>query len=146
VNRQLTSSIEIERPAESIIDALLDSSHLANWWGVDKAFIEQRVGGLYVLAWLWGDTGVRFVQTAKISLLNKRSYLHLEDVIYVNAEKGIFGPFTIRFEIENINDSSLLKVTQDGFRQKLDQKWYYEMMADSWPQVLLFLKQYLERL
>ncbi len=144
MKRQIVSSAMINKKASAIIEALLDADQLKEWWGVSSSFIQKKDGGLYALTWIKSETGIKFIQTSKIHLLNIRSHLHLEDVLYINAEKGIIGPFTIKFDIEEFNTDSTVTITQSGFVKGKEQEWYYNLMLDSWPQVLFFLKEYLE--
>ena len=145
MKRSVHSEIRINCSAQKIIEALIEEAHLKNWWAIDSAFIQPKDGGLYTLTWLRSMDGIKFIQTGKIKLLNKRSHLHLEDVLYINSEKPIIGPFTINFDIESKSNYSILKVVQNGFGKEKKWDWYYNAVIDGWPEALVFLKKYLEK-
>ena len=145
MKRFINTEIRIRSSCVRIIECLTDPKELKACWAVDDAFIEKKDGGHYILTWFKSEHGVKLVQTAKIRVLNTRSHLHLEDVMYINSEKSILGPFLIKYDIEEHNSYSILKITHSGFEKSGDWQWYYEHMQDSWPQALLFLKQYLEK-
>jgi hypothetical protein len=144
VKKNVTSEIRINRPAQEIIKALIEQEHLKKWWGVDSAFVQKKDGGLYTLTWMRTMEGIKFVQTGKINVLNLRSHLYLEDVLYINYEKPIMGPYSIKFDVIEKPHYSVLKVVQNGFEKHELGEWYYKSVVDGWPQALMFLKNYLE--
>lgn len=145
MKRNIQSSIVIEAHPKSIIDAFTHPERLNDWWGVSNSRIQLKPGGLYILIWLQTENGIKFLQTSKIALFNPRKKLHLEDVLYIAADKGIFGPFNIKIDVQSIDEEkSEVTIEQTGFEKSDTGSWYYKLMTDSWPQVLLFLKQYLE--
>ena len=144
MKRSINSSIRINSSAELILQAFIDPVQLKQWWGVQKSYIQPKAGGTYVLIWLHSDEGIKFIQTSKIGLINKRSQLQLEDVLFINSEKGIFGPYSIKIEVQSLSNHSIVTITQNGFEKRMDDDWYFELMSKSWPEVLLFLKQHLE--
>ena len=97
MKRFILSDIRIRSQANEIIDALIDLSKLKQWWGVDGGIIESKDGGIYCTTWLKSNHGVKFVSTGRIKLLDRNAYLHLEDMIYINSEKGILGPYNIQY-------------------------------------------------
>lgn len=141
----IQADIRIRTRASEIIDALVDADKLSNWWAAENVFIQPRDGGLYTLSWLKSVAGIKFIMTGRINLYNKRSHLYLEDMLYINSEKGIVGPTAIRFDTEEASEFTCLSITQTGFQKDRSWEWHYKLMADSWPQVLIFLKQYLEK-
>ena len=146
MKRFVESEIRIKASASEILDALLEYKHLKEWWGVDDAFIEKKDGGLYTLAWMKSSEGIKFISTGRIKLYNFRSHLELEDMIYLNAEKPILGPCSVRYDIEEKKNYSILKVKQSGFQKGEQWEWYFKAVSDGWPQALIFLKKYLEKL
>ncbi len=148
MKRVVVSEIRINCDPKEILEALMDINHLKAWWGVDSCFIERKDGGLYTLTWLRSSEGIKFISTGRINLYNYRSHLYLEDVLYINSEKPILGPFTIKYDVAAHDNYSILKVTQNGFKKEGDTiwDWYYKAVADGWPQALIMLKKYLEKL
>lgn len=144
MKRQTQTQIRINASADVIINALTDPEELKNWWGVNSSFIEAKDGGLYILSWLKSDAGIKFILTAKIRLLNKRSHLYLEDLLYINAERPILGPTLLKIDIASRETYSIVSLVHSAFEKDQNWDWYFELMSDSWPQALVFLKQYLE--
>jgi len=107
------SEIRIRANVTQILEALLNLDHLKNWWGVDGALIQRKDGGIYTLTWLKSEQGIKFISTGRIRLLDKRSHLHLEDLVYINSERGIFGPFTLQYNITEHKSYSILRIKQE---------------------------------
>ena len=128
------------------MDALLDMEALKAWWGVDSVLIEKKDGGLYCLTWLKSEHGIKFISTGRIKLYDRNSHLYLEDMVYINSERPILGPFNIEFSITPALDGYYnLSVKQGGFEKGQKHAWYYEAVSQGWPEALLMLKTYLEK-
>jgi uncharacterized protein YndB with AHSA1/START domain len=140
------SQIRIKASSQRILAAFTDIEDLEKWWGVYKAFVQKKDGGLYTLTWLRTVEGIKFISTGRIRFFDRRSHLHLEDVLYINYDKPILGPFTITYDIEEHSHYSILKVKQGGFEKGPDHEWYYKAVAEGWPEALVMLKTYLENL
>lgn len=144
MKRFVESKIRIKASAKQILSALLELKHLKNWWGVDSCFIEKKDGGLYALTWLRSKDGIKFISTGRIRTYDRRTHLHLEDMLYINSEKPILGPFIIKFDIDEKPTYSNLTVFQSGYKKGKVWDWYYEAVRDGWPEALIMLKKYLE--
>ncbi len=143
----ITSQIRINVSPDKIIEALVDPEQLHAWWGVDDAFVEKKDGGLYCLTWMRTPEGIKFISSGQIRLYNPRSHLYLENLIYINYEKPMMGPFTLKYDVFTERHYSILKINQSGFQKGLNDEWdwYYNAVLDGWPQALVILKNYLER-
>lgn len=146
MKKAITTQVRIKADAKDIVDALIASDKLKLWWGVTSSFIEQRDGGLYTLTWLHSKMGIKFITTGRINLYNKRSHLYLEDVLYLNYERPILGPFKIKFDVESKSSYSILTVVQSGYKKGKHWDWYYEKSLEGWGEALFLLKKYLEKL
>jgi len=142
----VNSEIRIRSSAKTILSCLLYLKHLKQWWGVDSCFIEPKDGGLYALTWLRTFEGIKFISTGRIKFYNPRTHLHLEDMIYINSEKPILGPFTINFDVDESSTYSILSIKQRGFQKGGVWDWYFQAVSDGWPQALVMLKSYVEKL
>lgn len=145
MKRFIQSEIRINAAKEEILNAFLDPLHLANWWGVNKAYVEKKDGGLYTLAWMPTGQGYKFVSTGQINTYSKRSHLHLEKMLYLNYERPILGPFTIQYNVEERDGYNILSVKQNGFSKEPHNEWLYENSKDGWAQALILVKNYLEK-
>lgn len=144
MKRSIISDIRIRCKAEKIIDAFINIPKMKEWWGVDEGYIEPRDGGLYTLTWMRTKEGFKFISTGRINLYNYRSHLYLEDILYLNYERSILGPFTIKYDVEEKSNYSILSVKQNGFGKGKEWDWYYNATTEGWSQALIMLKNYLE--
>lgn len=144
MQKYVTSEIRINATVTEILDALLDLNHLKAWWGVDSALIEKKDGGIYTITWLKSEHGIKFISTGRIKLYDKHSHLHLEDMVYLNSEKPILGPFTIQYNVKKHKAYCMLSVRQGGFEKGEEKEWYYQAVLNGWPEALIMLKKYLE--
>ena len=145
MKRSVTTQVRIRRNAEDIIDALIDIDKLKIWFGVHSGFIQKKDGGLYTITWMHSDEGIKFISTGRINLYNYRSHLYLEDMLYLNYEKPILGPFSIKYDVEQFDKYSILTVVQNGYEKGELWDWYYNATVDGWGQALAMLKAYLEK-
>lgn len=145
MKRFVESSIRIKASVDEILNALLEEEHLKAWWGVNSSLIEKKDGGIYCVTWLKSEHGIKFISTGRIKLYDRHSHLHLEDLIYINSERPIMGPFTLQYNIEAENNYCNLNVRQGGFEKGAEHEWYYKAVMDGWPEALIMLKGYLEK-
>ncbi len=145
MKRSVTTQVRIRSSAKEIIDALVDLGKLQEWWGVDRGKIQKKDGGLYTLTWMHSKEGIKFITTGRINIYNFRSHLYLEDLLYLNYERPILGPFSIKYDVETFDKYALLTVTQNGFEKGGDWDWFYNATIEGWGQALAMLKGYLEK-
>lgn len=72
--------------------------------------------------------------------------LHIGDYMYLSAERPFIGPVNLIIEASSAASGSLFKLTQGPYPEGKgeDWEWYYKVVNDAWPKVLVTLKQYLE--
>lgn len=139
------SQIQIRATPEVILNAFLEADQLKQWWGVTQSFIQKKDGGMYILTWQTSEEGIKYISTGRIKLYDRRSHLHLEDLMYLNYEKPFLGPFTLRYTVtEQENGYTLVNIRQDGFGKSEEYDWYYKAVEDGWPEALILLKEFLE--
>lgn len=139
------SQIRIRASSQRILKALTDFDDLNKWWGVDSVFIQKKDGGLYALTWLRSKDGIKFISTGRIRFYDRRTHLHIEDLLYINSERPIIGPFTLFYDVQEESHYSILKIKQGGFNKNPEFEWYYKAVQEGWPQALFMLKTYLEK-
>ncbi len=144
--RTVSCNIEITVSPEKVIRAFTNSHTLKGWWGVEQSFIELKPGGIYTIAWGISENGIRFVSTGVIKQYEPGSFLHIGDYMYLNPERPFLGPLELLIDVSPVPAGSLLKLEQGPYPEDSDEhwEWYYEVVNDAWPKVLLTLKQYLE--
>jgi len=146
MKRSIVTEVRIRCSSEKIIEALVNIDMLKEWWGVNRGFIQKKDGGLYTLTWMHSDDGIKFITTGRINLYNFRSHLYLEDLLYLNYEKQILGPFSIKYDVVSKGNYSVLTVVQNGFKKGGEWDWLYDVSIEGWGQALAMLKSYLERI
>lgn len=144
--RMVAASIDIAAKSDKILPAFLREEHLSSWWNVARSLIEPRAGGLYTLAWDVSDQGMKYVSSGIIAELIPAEYLMIKNFVYLNAEKHILGPMELEIDLIAKNDhSTTVGVVQSGYQYGGDWDWYYNAVAQAWPQTLEKLKNYLEK-
>ena len=143
--RKVEATIEIDVKPEIAIRAFTDFDKLKGWWEVERAFIEKKEGGAYVLAWQVSDTGFRYVSTGIISRYIPGALIEIGNLVYLNPEKPLLGSMTLTIKATPMNGKTSLYLCQDGYQTGPDWDWYYEAVKKAWPMVLVMLKNYLEK-
>ena len=143
--RFVQSSVVITKPPELVLSAFTEINHLKNWWGVERSFIELKRGGLYSLVWkISGDT-MGFVTTGIIAEYLPACQLKIENLIYFNPQRPVLGPMELMVLTTPEEIGTTLTVVQRGYKNGPDWDWYYNVVKDAWPAVVLRIKDYLER-
>lgn len=143
--RKVESSININCSAEKIIDAFTEFEMLRGWWGVKRALIEKRVGGVYILAWNISDKGFGYVSSGIIKNYKAGKLLKITGLVYLNPEHPILGPMNLTIQTVEEKNITRLFLCQDGYQYGDDWDWYYKAVSQAWPGVLQTLKTYLEK-
>jgi hypothetical protein len=138
--RKVEVSTQINCKPEDMIRAFIDPEMLLNWWGVERAFIEPRVGGNYVLTWNISEKGFGYVSTGVISEYDPGHCLVLKNLIYLNPERSILGPMSLSIRATK----GRFHLSQDGYQSGKDWDWYYDEVKSAWPMVVKNLKHFLE--
>ncbi|MCH7512912.1 MAG: SRPBCC domain-containing protein [Bacteroidetes bacterium] len=129
---------------ETVLNAFMDFDMLNGWWGVEKALVEKREGGVYALVWDISESGFRYVATGIIKSYKADAILEIENYTYLNLKMPIMGPMGLIIEAIVKNNQTELTVTQTGYQSGGDWDWYYDAVKQAWPDVLASLKEYLE--
>lgn len=145
--RTVECAMEISVAPQKIISAFTDLEMLKGWWSVEKCFIELKPGGIYTLAWGISENSMRYISTGVIKKYEPGKILHIGDYMYLSEERPFYGPLNLIIEVSAVAHGSLLKLTQGPYPQNkgADWDWYYEVVKEAWPKVLLTMKQYLEK-
>ncbi|MCH8233259.1 MAG: SRPBCC domain-containing protein [Bacteroidetes bacterium] len=129
---------------ETVLNAFMDFDMLNGWWGVEKALVEKREGGVYALVWDISESGFRYVATGIIKSYKADAILEIENYTYLNLNMPIMGPMGLIIEAIVKNNQTELTITQTGYQSGGDWDWYYDAVKQAWPDVLASLKEYLE--
>jgi hypothetical protein len=142
--RSVEASIEVSSEPRPLIAAFLAHEALASWWGVERSFVEPRVGGTFAVAWKITDAGFGFVTTGVIGALDLDHALRIDSYTYFHPERPIFGGMTLHVEARRAGSGSVLRVRQDGYRDGPDWDWYHDAVTSAWPKVVQEVKRYVE--
>jgi uncharacterized protein YndB with AHSA1/START domain len=144
--RSVQAEIEINASPLRIIQAFLDAEDLRRWWGVARSLVQQKPGGMWVMAWEVTHSGMKYVTSGIIEALHADGYLRVTHLVYLHPEKHILGPMELEITTQAINgESSLIRITQSGYLHGGDWDWYYDSVVQGWPYALGLLKSYLEK-
>lgn len=142
--KKVELTIEINTDAEKVISAFMDSEMLKGWWNVERALIEKKINGLYMLAWNIGDNGFGFVSTGVIKEYKPGNLLVIDKFVYLNPGRSFLGPMTLTIKVTSKANGVELYLCQDGYQEGNDWDWYYKAVEAAWPVVAKDLKRYLE--
>ncbi len=144
--RKVENTIVINVKPEKVFASFLDAKMLRDWWGVERSLIEPQLGGSYALGWGVTETGYTYVTTGVFRAYEEYRLMEITNFLYFNPRTNILGPTVLTIKIEPVDDASQLTVCQSGYLDGEDWDWYYEAVDDSWPGVLVSLKNYLEKI
>ncbi|MCB0743527.1 MAG: SRPBCC domain-containing protein [Ignavibacteriae bacterium] len=143
--RKVEVSITIKTTSERVIQAFTNPAMLGEWWGVEKALIEKKVGGLYTIAWQVTEKGMGYVSTGIIKKYDPNKILEIVDFVYLSHEKPFLGPMNLTIRAQEKNGITHLYLCQDGYQEGKDWNWYHEAVKEAWPKVMEQFKEYLEK-
>jgi uncharacterized protein YndB with AHSA1/START domain len=143
--RKVEVSSIIQTTPDRIISAFTEPEMLREWWAVERTLIDNKKGGLYTLAWNISDKGFGFISTGIIEEYNPANTLVIENFVYLNPDKPFFGPMKLTVKAEPKGNGSVLYLCQDGYQSGAHWDWYYDVVKQAWPAVVLTLKEYLEK-
>jgi hypothetical protein len=123
--------------AKGVITAFTSASAMQAWWDAHSGLVEPRVGGMWAAAWEQN----KYVATGRIAALEPGRLLRIVDYLYINYQRGIFGPMTLTVSV----DGNEITILQEGYRDGPEWAWYYDAVRQSWPRVAPVLKRYLEK-
>ena len=140
------SQVNIASDPQTCMKAFTDPGMLKAWWGVEKSLINTYPGGLYTLGWDVSESGFRYVVSGIVKAYTEGALLEIENYIYMHPNVSILGPMGLKIEAGSIPEGTHLQVIQSGYQEGPEWEWYRESVEEAWPQVLTYLKKYLEGL
>lgn len=135
---------QIKTTPATVISAFTNVEMLKEWWGVERALIEIKEGGIYTLAWNISSSGFGYVSTGRINTHHPKKLLVIDNFVYLNPDKPFLGPMTLTVKVKKKGEMTELYLCQDGYQRGPDWSWYYEAVKEAWPAVIQQLKNYLE--
>jgi uncharacterized protein YndB with AHSA1/START domain len=144
--RNVESSVVVDRQPDVVLSAFTDPLHLKNWWGVDRSLIDLKKGGIYSLVWQKSDNALEYISTGIVAEYLPGCQLKIENMVYINPQRPIFGPMTLMVLTTPEKVGTTLTIVQSGYQFGPDWNWYYNIVKETWPMVILKIKQYVETL
>jgi hypothetical protein len=141
--RNVRAEVEVQTTVDRAIAAFLDSRALGAWWGVERALVEKKVGGVFAIAWAIAENGFGYLTTGTIGALAE-GHLRIDHYTYFHPQRSILGPMTLSVEARPRASGVLLSVTQAGYQTGSDWDWYYDAVHGAWPRVVKDVARYLE--
>lgn len=142
--RRVSRSIQIQASAARVLEAFLEPKLLEQWWGVARARVEPRRGGVWAAAWGEPGQGYRYVVSGVVKSLKPARRLKLEPLIYFNWERPVLGPMRLTISVREKDGRTRVSVRQDGYGEGPDWDWYYDAVVKGWKDTLSNLKEFLE--
>lgn len=93
--RKIEATIHINSNADNVLPVFTDANHLQEWWEVERYFIDLKENGNYTLAWNISENGFKYIFTGIIKKYEPKNILHIENILYLNPERSILGPFEL---------------------------------------------------
>jgi hypothetical protein len=144
--RKVEANIVISVSPREAILAFTDAELLKGWWGVERSLIELKKGGVYTLGWGISEQGMKYVSSGIIKDFDPSGLLHIEKYIYLNPARSFLGPLELKVRAVEAGKGCKVFLSQGPYPENggTDWDWFYEVVADAWPKVLMVLKKFLE--
>ena len=125
----------VAAPPERVWEVLTTAEYVGRWFGADKAEIDLRPGGSFVMT--WAEHGVGY---ARVERVEEPTAFTFRWGIEPGAEPEPGEETLVEFTLAAQDGGTLLRVVESGF-SKLDrpaekQEWHRERNVDGWRQVL----------
>jgi uncharacterized protein YndB with AHSA1/START domain len=135
VEDSIVREIVVAAPPERVWAVLTRPEYVHRWFKADKAEIDLRPGGSFVMVWAEHGTGFARVERVEEPVLFSFRWA-IEPGLEPTPGEETLVEFTLTAE----GDGTRLRVVESGFT-KLDrpadkQEWHRERNVDGWRQVL----------
>jgi uncharacterized protein YndB with AHSA1/START domain len=148
----LDMSLVIAAPTARVLKAFFDPDALSAWWGVARSVTTARTLGPYAIEWpatefrdeVLGRLGGVFRGTV-MEFVAGSGFL-VADAFWLPPDGDPIGPMALEVSVKpEGNDTTRLRVTQNGFDDSDRWRRYYEVVGFGWERALSSLKNLLEK-
>lgn len=98
------------------------------------------------MVWQKSHNSLEYISTGIVAEYLPDCQLKIENMVYVNPQRPIFGPMTLMVLTTPEKVGTTLTVVQSGYQYGPDWDWYYNIVKETWPLVILKIKTYVENL
>jgi uncharacterized protein YndB with AHSA1/START domain len=135
VEDSIVREIVVAASVARVWEVLTRAEYVGRWFGADKAEIDLRPGGSFVMVWAEHGTGY-----ARVEQVEEQALFSFRWAIEQGAEPAPGEETLVEFTLTPEGDGTRLTVVESGF-SKLDrpaekQEWHRERNVDGWRQVL----------
>jgi uncharacterized protein YndB with AHSA1/START domain len=125
---------------ERVWEVLTQAEYVGRWFGADKAELDLRPGGSFVMTWAEHGVGLARVERVDEPTPSQPGLFSFRWAVEPGVEPTPGEETLVEFTLAEKGDGTLLKVVESGF-SKLDrpaekQEWHRERNVDGWRQVL----------
>ena len=125
----------VAAPVKRVWEVLTQAAYVGRWFGADKAEIDLRPGGSFVMPWAEHGVGL-----ARVERVEEPNLFSFRWALEPGVEPKPGEETLVEFTLAEKGDGTLLKVVESGFstldRPAEKQVWHRERNVDGWRQVL----------
>jgi uncharacterized protein YndB with AHSA1/START domain len=125
----------VAAPVARVWEVLTRAEYVGRWFGADRAEIDLRPGGSFVMVWAEHGTGY-----ARVERVEEPALFSFRWAVEPGAEPAPGEETLVEFTLTPEGDGTRLKVVESGFstldRPADKQEWHRERNVDGWRQVL----------
>ena len=130
----------VAAPVQRVWEVLTQAEYVGRWFGADKAEIDLRPGGSFVMTWAEHGVGLARVERVEEPTPSSPGLFSFRWAVEPGLEPKPGEETLVEFTLAEKGDGTLLKVVESGFstldRPADKQEWHRERNVDGWRQVL----------
>jgi uncharacterized protein YndB with AHSA1/START domain len=130
----------VAAPVQRVWEVLTQAEYVGRWFGADKAEIDLRPGGSFVMTWAEHGVGLARVERVEEPTPSRPGLFSFRWAVEPGVEPTPGEETLVEFTLAEKGDGTLLKVVESGFstldRPADKQEWHRERNVDGWRQVL----------
>ena len=130
----------VAAPVQRVWEVLTQAEYVGRWFGADKAELDLRPGGSFVMTWAEHGVGLARVERVEEPTPSRPGLLSFRWALEPGVEPKPGEETLVEFTLAEKGDGTLLKVVESGFstldRPADKQEWHRERNVDGWRQVL----------
>ena len=130
----------VAAPVQRVWEVLTQAEYVGRWFGADKAELDLRPGGSFVMTWAEHGVGLARVERVEEPAPSSPGLFSFRWAVEPGLEPKPGEETLVEFTLAEKGDGTLLRVVESGFsklhRPAEKQEWHRERNVDGWRQVL----------